>query len=93
MGQIDKTNMLLSSVDVLFLTIGTYKKLFFYFFHPSLPNTYSIYNTCNRKKCRLVYLVLINKKYIHKILRRKYNRPPYQPIKFTGTFKRETLSF
>jgi len=45
MERIDKTDMLLSSVECVRRTIKWYKKLFIHLIDPSLLNAYSAYKT------------------------------------------------
>ncbi|XP_050064320.1 piggyBac transposable element-derived protein 4-like [Aphis gossypii] len=49
MGAIDKTDMLLSSIECVRKTIKWYKKLFFHLVDLSLLNAYSSYNTVTGK--------------------------------------------
>ncbi|KAL4153017.1 hypothetical protein QTP88_000850 [Uroleucon formosanum] len=53
MGPIDKTDMLLSSVECVRRTIKWYKKLFFHLIDLSLLNAYSAYKTCTGLKISL----------------------------------------
>lgn len=53
MGAIDKTDMLLSSVECVRRTIKWYKKLFFHLIDLSLLNAYSAYKTCTGNKISL----------------------------------------
>lgn len=53
MGAIDKTDMLLSSVECV-RTVKWYKKLFFHLIDLSLLNAYSVYKTCTGNIISLV---------------------------------------
>lgn len=53
MGAIDKTDMLLCSVECVRRTVKWYKKLFFHLIDLSLLNAYSAYKTCTGIKISL----------------------------------------
>jgi len=53
MGAIDKTDMLLSSIECIRRTMKWYKKLFFHIIHMSLLNAYSAYKTVTGKYIKL----------------------------------------
>jgi len=53
MKPVDKTNMLLSSVECIRRTIKWYKKLFLHLINLSLLNAYSAYKTCSGLKISL----------------------------------------
>lgn len=62
MGAIDKTDMLLSSIECVRRTLKWYKKLFFHMVDMSLLNAYSAYKTVTRNQISLAdfQLKLIN---------------------------------
>lgn len=80
MGAIDKTDMLLSSIECVRKTIKWYKKLFFHMIDLSLLNAYSVFKTVTGKHLSLAsfHLQLIRQiliKYSMKITSNKIGRP------------------
>lgn len=58
MGSVDKTDMLLSSIECVRKTIKWYKKVYFHLIDLSLLNSYSVYSTINGKKIPLAQFQL-----------------------------------
>lgn len=58
MGSVDKTDMLLSSIECVRKTIKWYKKVYFHLIDLSLLNSYSVYSTITGKKIPLAQFQL-----------------------------------
>lgn len=59
MESVDKTDMLLSSIECIRKTIKWYKKLYFHLIDLSLLNSYSVYSTITGKKIPLAQFQLV----------------------------------
>jgi len=87
MGSIDKTDMLLSSVECVRKTLKWYKKIFFHLIDLCLLNAFSTYKTVTGKSMSLANFQL---EVIRQLLE-KYSTPTESPNRGSPTSKDQPL--
>ncbi|XP_025196777.1 piggyBac transposable element-derived protein 4-like [Melanaphis sacchari] len=93
MGSVDKTDMLLSSVECVRKTVKWYKKVYFHLIDMSLLNAYSAYKQVTGKHPALADFQLELIRQIIDRYRSKVKSPKFYPIKIDELLQTQKMHF